>query len=560
MSKIGLFCFWVFLLSSPLFSQSGPGVKMDSLNRVLQQKTESQDSKGELGVRLALIELSIKYGDYSRSSDELQKAQEMLLQHPSDSLEALLHHQIGNLLLRQEQIGESEAEFIIALRLYEKTGQKEGAARIWNNLGVLALKGREYDPAEEAFLKATAAAVMHNSAELKAITLGNRGNLAKLRGDYKLAADLYKRALNLELSAGLLREAAESAINLGLLQHSQGKFEEAIDWYAQAIEQAKEVGSLREQMWAWQQRSASLDMLSQKEEALVALNKFVDLRKEVYNEETARQADYLRASFQVAKVEKELQTSENKRKDQQKLIWFGLGGVLLLVAVLAIWWNRQRLKRKLERRNRELKLEKQMVEMESSLLRLQMNPHFIFNSLTSIGSHIYQKDTEGAGKLLETFSKLMRSVLAHSQQSEISVTEEIESLHLYLELEKERFGDAFSYDVKVGTGINSTLTLPPMLIQPLVENALRHGIGPKKEAGTVSVAFILEGEILKIAVVDDGVGSIAAAMEKKPKDRPHALELIQRRLRLLYPQKTDLFTAKEAQGGGTEICILVPQN
>lgn len=152
----------------------------------------------------------------------------------------------------------------------------------------------------------------------------------------------------------------------------------------------------------------------------------------------------------------------------------------------------------------------QMVEVskaELKALRAQMNPHFVFNSLNSIQHYILNSKGDEAAKYLNKFAKLIRIILNNSEKPIVTINEEIEALELYLELEKMRFDNKFEYVIDVDSSIDGDYDeIPPMLIQPYLENAILHGINPKEENGNIHILIKVVNQFIKISIKDDGIG------------------------------------------------------
>ena len=164
-------------------------------------------------------------------------------------------------------------------------------------------------------------------------------------------------------------------------------------------------------------------------------------------------------------------------------------------------------------RDRQVLLDKIHLEQQSTLnelkaLRAQMNPHFIFNCLNSIKSYTLNHDVEGANYYLTKFSKLIRQVLDNSRSEKITLKNELNTLSLYLEMEKMRVGEMFDYEIKVADDVEQEfIEVPPMLIQPYVENAIWHGLMHKEGGGKVSIEVSqMNDKYLNISIKDNGVG------------------------------------------------------
>jgi len=186
--------------------------------------------------------------------------------------------------------------------------------------------------------------------------------------------------------------------------------------------------------------------------------------------------------------------------------------ILLVFTLIAGTWffvqrriKNIRLKHEIELRM--LDIEKQKFELEQRALRLQMNPHFLFNSLNSIQSYIVGHNPEMAINYLGKFSQLMRLILANSGNKTVPLNEEIKAITYYLDLEKLRFEQKFDYRIEVDPAIDREfMEIPPMIIQPYIENAIIHGLLHKKGKGNIQVEFRLKDDKIHCTVTDDGVG------------------------------------------------------
>jgi LytS/YehU family sensor histidine kinase len=192
---------------------------------------------------------------------------------------------------------------------------------------------------------------------------------------------------------------------------------------------------------------------------------------------------------------------------------------------------------KAEFQQKETEYKQLVAETESAMLRLQMNPHFIFNCMNSINSYILQKDVNTASGYLHHFARLMRMILKFSEKPFISVSDEIELLELYLQTEALRFNNKFNFSFELKNGLDpDEYVIPTMILQPLVENAIRHGISNKKEGKRhIKISFWKENESLLCSVEDNGVGRAASCQISKntKMHESKALSITEHRLQLL---------------------------
>ena len=216
--------------------------------------------------------------------------------------------------------------------------------------------------------------------------------------------------------------------------------------------------------------------------------------------------------------------------------WFYVLCVLiLLIAIIGIYTYL------LRRQRKEARFRQQIREAEMQTLRAQMNPHFMFNTLNSINSYIIQNQTDSASQYLTTFSKLMRNILEYSKQEFITLEQELQALKLYIELESMRLEHAFDYTIKIGPELrkNDLVKIPPLIVQPFVENAIWHGLLHKASAGNLIVSARLEDEgTLLITVEDDGIGRKRASEIKKNHQKSFGIDITKQRLSLLHAENT----------------------
>ncbi|MCB0371601.1 MAG: histidine kinase [Muricauda sp.] len=183
-----------------------------------------------------------------------------------------------------------------------------------------------------------------------------------------------------------------------------------------------------------------------------------------------------------------------------------------------------------------LVLQQEVMSKEICALRAQMNPHFIFNALSSIQHLILNNDKKSALTYLSKFGKLARNVLESSREATVSLTEEIDLLRSYLELESLRFDKAFQYSIEIdGTLDTDSVEIPLMLLQPFAENAIIHGlVGKKKGDKSLFIRILTQGEYHVFEIEDNGVGRFPAKSKKKDTRRKsRGMEITQKRLKML---------------------------
>lgn len=263
------------------------------------------------------------------------------------------------------------------------------------------------------------------------------------------------------------------------------------------------------------------------EEALYYHEQTHRLTDSLKNNELQEKVLEIEAKYQAEKRERQIELlhNENELKNariklQSVYIW-GVSLFFILVSAGSVWIVRQK----------RIKQRAKQVELEQKLLRSQMNPHFLFNSLGAIQSYMLKNDGRKAAFYLSNLSSLMRSILKNSREEVISLQEEKETLEKYLGIHKLRLGERLNYIVSVSDELDlEEVYLPPMMIQPFVENAVIHGIEPMDKEGIIQVRFYKDGNLLVIQVDDNGVGIQDSSKNKNATHVSYALQIFKERV------------------------------
>lgn len=216
-------------------------------------------------------------------------------------------------------------------------------------------------------------------------------------------------------------------------------------------------------------------------------------------------------------------------------LWFRL---LCLVAALflTVYLVRLRIQNVRNKEIQKSQHEKELLELEAQALRLQMNPHFIFNCMNSIKSLIQQHEEDKAVHYLTTFSKLIRTLFSNADKKDITLFDEMETCKLYLQLEAMRFNAWFSYEILVDEHLDlKSIQIPALIIQPFIENAIWHGIVPKNKKGHIQLSVLINNKTVEIIIDDDGIGREASRQNKSASRLKHnskGVNLTQSRLLL----------------------------
>lgn len=217
-----------------------------------------------------------------------------------------------------------------------------------------------------------------------------------------------------------------------------------------------------------------------------------------------------------------------------KTWWFRLLMVLLVVTAVYLFYRKR-----IKQVNKEARLrsdyEIKLNELENSALRTQMNPHFIFNSLNTINSFVNSNDRAQSNQYISKFSRLVRLILDHSRQKKITLKDELEVAQLYIQLEQIRFDNRFQFNIHVEGADPDITEVPPLIIQPFVENCILHGLLPMEQGGMLKVEIIKESNYLQCIIEDNGIGRTASRQLRERSGysrRSHGMEITLKRIAL----------------------------
>lgn len=336
-------------------------------------------------------------------------------------------------------------------------------------------------------------------------------------------------------------------------------FAKAVQYTEQALATARRIDALLEQANAAATLSEVYDELKQYDKAYYFSKLNKSLNDSMMPGDYKRKLSLMRVQNELAiqKREAQLLSKETLLKEQQlkreSLIRnLLLGGLLLFIGLSVFIYRNITLQRKNEklRLNHQLqiqqfeaehtkaKLQKHAADLEMQALRAQMNPHFIFNCLNAINHFILKNETEIASDYLTRFARLIRMVLQSSSQKYIALHDELETLKLYISMESVRFRNHFSYHLHCHPSVEiEMMQIPPMLLQPFVENAIWHGLMHRSEGGRLTIDIQEQGGVLVCTIEDNGIGRRRAA-ELKSKSasfkKSMGVEITANRLQMLY--------------------------
>jgi tetratricopeptide (TPR) repeat protein len=472
-------------------------------------------------------------GDYRRAFDILQECLRL-----ADSL------QNGDLLRKQYVM---LAEMFVQIEDYEQAhryferayaGSRPEQLDPWNVTVYAELMThlRRYDSALFYYDKLDSA---HLPLPMLRTFLVSKGEYYLFREDYTAALPYFTKSLDYQLRANDRNQVMRCQEDLAKTYVGLHRFPEAFGYAREELFLAKATDARQNIRDGSQLLYRLYDREGQVDSAYYYYHQYNRIKDSVLT-------DQLKGRFASFGFEQKIRLlDEQKRLDEvclreemlsKKLL---IAGILILLLFFVIYMGIIHLKRRNEahRRKRaedlleiqrlegeraQAALQQRARELEIQALRSQMNPHFIFNCLNAINRFILGRETEAASDYLTKFSRLMRMIMNHSRHSTISLAEELEILRLYLDMERLRFKDAFDYRIYVSDEIDiDEVRIPPLLMQPFIENAVWHGLMHKEEPGRLTIHLRADADRLICVIRDNGIGRERAALLKSKSVEKH---------------------------------------
>lgn len=372
-----------------------------------------------------------------------------------------------------------------------------------------------------------------------------------------------QQAVDYNLENKNLAEVTKDKIEIGKTLRAKGEETAALKELEEASAHADRLNDPAEQANAYLALAEAYEKNAHKDLALATYKKYsraIQKNEELTKQRLAERADLIKKQKDIEETSKDVyigqreETIEQQTLFRQQLTIYGLLLIIVIIAVTSYF---------IYRNAQASKVANQLLALKS--LRSQMNPHFIFNALNSVNHFIAEQDERAANQFLSEFSQLMRLVLENSQEDFIPFYKEQEILSLYLKLEHNRFLDKFDYEIKVAEGVNTDrVEIPPMLIQPYIENAIWHGLRYKESKGKLLVDIRQENNNLVVKIMDDGIGRKRSAELKTVHQKKHnstGLKNIQERLHIINKVYKVNYLVKISDGEngvGTEVTFEMP--
>ncbi|MGJ5642795.1 tetratricopeptide repeat protein [Formosa sp. S-31] len=458
-----------------------------------------------LGVVYRRMDLIKPALDYHKKAYDL--ASEKFRMNPDPEFEhsmAVSRNSMGNIYLTLEQYDLALKQFERSLEIEKKADNILGLAINYQNIGyALEMKGLLNKALENYFISLDYNEQM--DSDIGRVICDNAiAHVYIKQEQYEEALNLLKEAHETALKAGDQYYITETYLTTGITQIKLKQYTEAEKNLKTGLQLSR----------AYQFKTFTADALlhlaelqsltgdyktayENFKESKLTEDSVSNDRNLNYVNDLIIQYEHESKNNQIKELSDENEIVKNKLERNKKLFWYTAILISLFTTMIIIII-----------RHRQVKQEKQIITLEQDMLRSQMNPHFIFNSLNSIKLYIINNDKEKAVYYLNKFSKLIRKILIASTEKEMSLEEELDTMRLYINIENIRFQNEINFKIKVDDGINiSNIKVPSLILQPFLENALWHGLSSKKHDKKIDLhVFKPSKDYITISIEDNGIG------------------------------------------------------
>ena len=509
---------------------------------------------------------------------------------------------LGYLYQSQGAYDKALRNFQQSLSIREKIRDQKGIAYSLNNIGALYWELGKADEALDYHLRAIAFFKENNMEEETGIATANLGEIYLIKEEYDKALDFFNQALALNRKLGHHIFEANNLNSIGSVYLKKNEPGKAFRFFSRAVVIQEKAGDKNGLALSHYQLGLTYQMQNLLNEALhhfsisssfadtihgndllvkslvhaaainnqsgnykiayEELNRAKQLNDSIFNLERTRQFEELKARYET---ERHILENKNLRQGNinnniiisQQRIMLIMTIILSLLIVLMVWLFLQK-RRSADRLN--------ALELEQKLLRSQMNPHFVFNTLTAIQNNILQKTVREGVNLISSLASLMRLTLDNSANEFIPFEKELQSLRLYLMLQQERYNDHFDFQTEVDPRIKENdFWLPPMLTQPFVENAIEHGFCGINYKGIISITYLLVEKGILCEITDNGIGYHSGMNKQKENCNHHSygIDITRQRIKILRNKyrldaRIDISDLSTQNLSGTRVTILMP--
>ncbi len=523
----------------------------------------------------------INFFSYSQSTQQLEQELEIAKSQNDIDIEVKATINLAKLYEKQKNYEQAIIHYKAGLNIFEKNDQIKNVAVCFASIGSVYLKSSKYTESIEWNNKAIKLFDKLNDKNNLAFTfMLNGDNYLKLKQNEK-AISYYEKSTIIYKSINDVKNEVIVLNKIGTTYSSYGNYDKALLNFKKAFSIASSVESMSNEL---KQINANIEATKKNTKSLEAVKSDFIKEKEAKINQTiigltaqriksleeieklsiesqvkelkikAQQEQLLLKQLQVEKQKKEYEYLQKEKEFEciqqeekiyrQRLIIIAISILsLLLLIITVVVFKYYKAKKKaltlLKTKNIEILEQGEQIKnqaVEIARYQSQMNPHFIFNAINGFQNEILEGNKESSLNQIQSFSKLLRLTLNNSQNEYISIEDEIKYLNKYIEFELHRFSKKFKFSVQIETGLSSLEKIPTMLIQPIIENSIKHGKLNQRDGAEIYLSIKKDkqytSQLVNITISDNGIGVLNASISKKPYHESKGTSITRQRIKL----------------------------
>ncbi|MBN2612364.1 MAG: tetratricopeptide repeat protein [Bacteroidales bacterium] len=494
--------------------------------------------------------------DFNTSFDYIQDAIRVAGKTGDTSLMAEAYNNLGNIYKDQFLIQQAIDVYFKALALWEQKRDSVGMSIAYGNIGLMYYFQDDFDKALEYYKMKLPVVVKAKNMWEESRTYNDIGYVYLSLDRNDTALVYFQKGLKMNIAMNYPPGTAGSYFNIAKTFHNMQDFDSALAYVGKSIQTAENIndraklagsyillgkismdrGNFKDALKYAQTgyriaRELNIpDAISEGAELLSALyaktgryelaynyfNEFKKMQDSLSKDEHVKKITRLELQYEFDKKERIIAYDQEQERaahkvamKQQKIFFIAALLFIVFIVLFGILLFRQRV----------LRVKLKNIDLEQKLLRVQMNPHFIFNSLCAVQEYILSNKPKEANYFLSRFAAMIRSILESSRQDFIPLEEEIEILKNYVEIQRMRFDSDFDFRFSTDEKLDiASIMIPPMMAQPFVENAIEHGLLPAGQKGFLEISYKQSDGLIQIMIEDNGIGRKKSEELKKGND------------------------------------------
>ncbi len=440
---------------------------------------------------------------------------------------SFIYYRNGDYLKALDYLTSSEQIFIKEKKERELSG-------LYNNMAILYKKMGDFDKAIQLNKKSLAISIKTKHYLGIGKSYSNIGRIYAVLGNYNKALKFYQKAVKTNTEHHISNSTPYNNISEAYILLKKYTLAEEFLNKSLKIELKNKNNNELKKIYT---DLLKIAVMNKSFDKVLTYQKEIELlNKKIASHDNEEKIKMIENQHLLSQKQQELINAKNKSKNQ--LIFFTTLTVLLLFLGLFLFQRNK---------NNKLKIEKEKLILEQRVLRSQMNPHFIFNALSAIQNSLLDNEPIKSASYLSRFAKLIRQNFDFINEKEISLTDEIDALKNYLDTQKMRFQNKFDYEINIFDDVEvSTTKVPPLLLQPFVENAIEHGFKNKQKKGEIIINIFHQQKAICFEIKDNGKGFKNNTKKSK---RLHAIDVFKKRLYLLGKNDEKSFKINTSEKG-----------